>query len=400
MLQELKRKSLKSISIPMILCLLIAGTIFWFAAKDSFLVFMKGKTDLDSMMEETISERCVDASIYGIYDYYAYTTERQKNGTTTTTGKNYIIPYGEYAYIGMAVPRRHIEACDDLMEATWDVLDGKADTIPEEKELFLHGTIRPMDEKQLRYYKEYLEWDTLSGETQALFLPYYLDVDVIGETHFASFYLLCASIVVLIFAAVLFLTKALTGGYQKSITTYIKNSPAGADAATAKLELFYNSCQPFFRIRMNSEFLMFQEGAKTILIPASDLLWAYQQTTTHRTNGIKTGTSYSILLKTRKGKMYSTAVGNTLDSCQEFLHILHQKMPHVILGYTKEWNKMYSKNRGQMIEISDEILRSFQGASASQESQPFQQSQEFQEQNLQETVPDDDPFASVLNRKR
>lgn len=407
MLKELKRKSIQSILVTVIICLVIAGAVYWYFLREGCSVLLKGKQDMDSMVEADMGEYYVDATMYGIYDCYAYTTEEKNNVTVRTTAKDYVIPFGETSFMGLAVQGKYIAKCDDLMEATWDFLDYKTDDIPQEKQFRVSGTIRPMDEETLKYYYEYVGWDELDAESQAFFLPYYLDVDKIGSLQDTSFYLVGVLVIALTMGAIWMLVKAFTGQYQEMIKKYVQSSLLGEETAMAKVEAFYQSNEPSFGIRMNSEFIMFQNGAKTIFLPALEILWAYQQTTTHRTNGIKTGTSYNILLRTKNGKQYVTAVGNSEDSCREFLSALNQRMPHIILGYKKELLTMYNKNRSQMIEISDNLLREAESAvtTVQKEESSFDVgtsdagSMTDAFANPEGNVPEDDPFASVLNKK-
>lgn len=363
MLQELKKDSFKAVLFLVLFRLLLTVSV-WFTVKDGWGLLLKGPTDLNTLTQENIQERFVKASIGQIYDYYVYTTTEDRNGNPVVTEKYYIIPYGEYAYIGMKAPKSLLNKCDRLMDLTNAWLDESILEIPVSRELLLYGTIRPMDEIQHSYYQEYLEWDTLSGELQALFLPYYLDVNQIGENSIVSFCLFNVILLVLLSSVIWTLAKTLTGGYQKSVKHYIRQFPGGEDAALQKLEQFYRSCQPFFQIRMNSEFILIQEHKNTFLIPARDLLWAYMRIAPHTSRGSKAGTTYSVFLKTRNGKTYVTSVGNTSDSCQEFLDKISQMMPHVILGYSNMWNNMYSQKRSQMIEISDAFLNSARNISA------------------------------------
>ena len=65
----------------------------------------------------------MEAEVYLIYDWYAY-TERTNTSTnrSTVTEKEYIIPVGDAEYMGLAVDAGYISAADDVpFPVSWTV---------------------------------------------------------------------------------------------------------------------------------------------------------------------------------------------------------------------------------------------------------------------------------------
>ena len=78
---------------------------------------------------------------------------------------------------------------------------------------------------------------------------------------------------------------------------------------------------------------------------------SYQNTTTHRTNGIKTGTSYSVMIWI-DGKKSATVLGMPNEAtAQEMLRRINAQFPWVVVGYSEELRKMYNNNRAQFLQL-------------------------------------------------
>lgn len=349
MFQELKKKSLKS-NLVIILILAVAGIAMIASQVSSLLVVLSGKDDLDVMTADEIQPGMyVEGTVWGIYDYYASTTET-KNGVSNTVSCEYIIPVGEAEYMGMVAPKRYMDDCDALMEESWDYLDGLTDEIT--GQFMVTGTIEEMDAESLKFYREYLVdyagYDELSEEEQAAFLPYYLKIGYIGQNE--SYVVVCFLILgaLLLAIAIGMTVWTLNGGGQKELKKYCQEN-----GAEMKLEQFYQSTAPLHDLRISREFILGTNGGKTLFIPAEELLWCYMQVTTHKRGFIVTGKTYKVLLRTKKGKCYEHNVGCEAD-VTEILNRIHQILPWVILGYSDELQKEYAKNRSEMIRASEE----------------------------------------------
>lgn len=347
MLKELKEKSTKQTRNAVIICVIISIALVAVAWFTGFHVLVNGKVNLYDLKDEEIGKQkqYVSADIYAIMDYYAYTTTDGK-----TTEKEYIIPVGEKSYIGLVVRGNDMKKCDEIMQETADYLNGESEQLP--KSLQVEGTIMPMSEDSLKYYKQYYVATGWSEEELEAFLPYYLGVNEIGGLDKDILYFLCVLAVVPILIAIWKIVKNARGGYYKMITEYCKKAP-NYDQAMAELERFYQATAPVHGFRVARDFIMAPNGVKTILLESKELLWAYKITTTHRTNGIKTGTSYSVMLKLRNGRNFNLGLGE--QQVEDVLAIIGQRLPFVFIGYDKELERTYnhSKRRQELIVAAD-----------------------------------------------
>ena len=92
-----------------------------------------------------------------------------------------------------------------------------------------------------------------------------------------------------------------------------------------------------------------------------EIVWAYQKTTTHRTNGIKTGTTYSVVLNAINKKKYEaqhifekrqfdiSAAGES--GALEILEYINEVMPWVVLGYDNDLSRLYNKDCKSFLDI-------------------------------------------------
>jgi hypothetical protein len=83
-----------------------------------------------------------------------------------------------------------------------------------------------------------------------------------------------------------------------------------------------------------------------------DLVWFYHKVTTHRTNGIPTGKTYSTVLYDRSGRTFE--MNSSEQQVQEILTILYDKAPWAISGYSDDLQKMWKKERSSLISAVDD----------------------------------------------
>lgn len=345
MFQELKMKSFKE-ELLVILVMAVLGIFFTALSFDGILALTGGKQNLDTMTADQIKPGMyVEGTVYGIYDSYAYTEEKKSGSPAKVVSKEYVFPVGKGEYMGLFAPRKYVEGCDELMQASWDYLDGLSEEIS--GQFVVKGTILAMDSESLQYYREYLtdyaDYDSLSDQEKAAFLPYYLKIDFIGDASASSFvtFLVIAAVCFLLMIWVL--VRVFSGSFQKSLKKYCREN-----GAEERVEQFYRNTVPVEGMRINREFVMGTGGGATIFFPAGELVWAYMQITTHKRNFITVGKSYNVILRTKNGEQHNHSVKKEA-AAQNLLAELQRQLPGIIVGYDKEIEKLYHKNRAELI---------------------------------------------------
>ena len=349
MLEELKRKSLKS-RIPLCVVLLAAAAVMLFITDFGALKAVQGARDLDTLPLDTLEGRYVETEIYFIYEWYAG-TQSVDNATNkaTITEKEYIIPVGEDEFMGALVQQGMLDQAEKLMEASQKVLMGESREIGEG--FMAKGTVCKMDKESLEYYHEVMGYEELSSEDQQRCLPLVLKIDYLGRTPQWLTWGLTAAAALCICGTLWMIVASLTGWYQRDIQAFCRKS-AFPDALMEQLDSFYHDTRPVHGLRMG-QWILFAQGGKDILVDSGDILWAYERTVRHTTNGIPSGTSFGIVLRTRNPKkQYEVAMKNE-NAARETLGALHSAYPRMVIGYSPVWERLYNAHRDMFMRLTE-----------------------------------------------
>lgn len=349
-MKEVKLKSLKVLLTSTILYLL-AGCIL-FPIGVSELIEGFDPVDLDEIdFSKDIRGLYVTGTIYGIYGDYCDTTK-----DNDLVERHYLIDTHDGHFIGLSIPEDKIDAAESLMNVSFDYLDGKLDDKELSKAQFkVKGTIKKMSQEILDLYKESLEWDTLTSEEQSYFLPYYISTkDIIGLTSIYTWFFLCSGAGCLILVVFRFI-KFITGGYQKTLTTYISTS-RNPDVTREKIESFLSHTNEIYGIKFNDTYIYAQQQATTVFGELKDIIWLYYSSTTHKVNYIKTGTTHRLAIGFLNGKRYEIKAKNE-QTVQELIEHLSKVCPQSIIGYTDELDNIFRNNITAFCQIQyDKVM--------------------------------------------
>lgn len=355
MIKELKKKGIiKSIitgiimlAISIIIMLLVFGNLF---------AYLKPAVDINEISADDLKQDLhVKGSIYFVADYYAYLSEGNK-----TKEMEFIIPVGDEEYMGFVCRGSKMKDAEFNMNMWWDYLDYdkefSADSLIEIK---INGIVKILKGESYQYYREFTE--DLDKETADLFVPYAVYVGLMaGQESSDSAYSLIF-IVIFAVAGLAFLIFGTHGHNVKAVTDYCKET-LSPEYTLQKIENFYTSGTPVQGLRANDEYFMGVFGSTVFFAESSDILWAYQTTTQHRTNGIPTGKTYSVRIRKADGKDIQFKLKNEA-ACQEALAYIGKTMPYVILGYDDSLENMYNKNRSEMINTVAQRREQYAGSS-------------------------------------
>jgi hypothetical protein len=91
-----------------------------------------------------------------------------------------------------------------------------------------------------------------------------------------------------------------------------------------------------------------KSGASLDVTRPQDVVWIYKKVTQHRTNGIPTGKTYAALIYDRHGKIMT--IPGKEPIVNEMLTATYQNAPWAEVGFSAEIEKMWNKNRQQLID--------------------------------------------------
>lgn len=345
MLEALRKKSIKKI-LPLVIILWIGGLLCAGLEISNLLAVIKGPVKFESLEVDEIKEKViVDATIE--VNFGAFLEEYEENTKThetRTTDMYYVIWTGDddavdYRYMGIKVPSYYVFRMDQMTEATYN---GEiAETIE------FSGAIKKMDTEEFDYLKEYfLMMDFTEEELPEYIIPYYIDCGALVGGAATTVYVIFGLGLVLIALGVIILIRAIKGGSLKKFKKELEALGISEDSADVE----YENARVFGDIRIGSRLTFYMIGSAPHVLLNDKLVWAYQHTTTHRTNGIKTGTTYAVVLATSEKKITNIPVKNESASIS-VLSDIQQYMPWVVLGYSDELRNLYNKDMANFLEI-------------------------------------------------
>jgi hypothetical protein len=91
-----------------------------------------------------------------------------------------------------------------------------------------------------------------------------------------------------------------------------------------------------------------------------DIAWVYKLVTTRRTNGVKTGTTYSAQIWDRHG--VQMIVSAKEDVVNQMLNAVAQRAPWALAGHNAELEKAWKSNRASVLAAVDQRRQQIMGA--------------------------------------
>ncbi len=294
------------------------------------------------MPDEINGDLIVEASINA--NFGAYMEEYSKNtktNVTRTTDIYYVIWTGDddsedYKYMGIKVPASYGGQMDRMAEATYNY--EMSDTI------HFTGAVNKMSSEEYQYFREYFqESDWTDEEIDEYTLPYYISVGALTGGAATSAYVIFGIGIALIVFGVIILLYALSGGDVKAF----QKEAATLGMSEMELEAEYAGARVMIQkdnLRIGRRLIFYMTGRRTRVIVNDKIVWAYQQSTTHRTNGIKTGTTYEILVYLLNEKKARRINMPGEEKAGEVLQYMYENIPTAVVGYTDELLSLFNKD--------------------------------------------------------
>ena len=345
-MNKLRKKSLKT-TLPLSIALAIAGIVMIALSLPSITTAGQDPIPWEEVnFEGDIEGLYVSGTLYGIYDWYC---ENTTDGRVTS--KEYIIDADDTYYMGMLVLKKDMDAAEDLMDVSWDYLDGYA-TEEELAELQyeITGTISPIPTDSRHFYNEYIDWVAESDPTaRSLFLPYYIEVNKAGAFTAGGAWLLGGAGVLFVAIAILLIVLALNGFYQKSIKKYIDTS-ASPDMTAERIERFLANTKETNGMYYNNEFICGQHGSSTIFGETSKIVWVYTHETKHKSYFITVSKTYELVICFVDGTRHFVSMKNQA-AADLHIHRLGELCPQAIFGYTDELNSLFNRSLASFLNL-------------------------------------------------
>ena len=118
--------------------------------------------------------------------------------------------------------------------------------------------------------------------------------------------------------------------------------------------------EKFGAMQITTNWLINAAAYKTNVMATRDVVWAYPKVTKHYHNGIPTGKSYSAIIRDSKGQ--SLEISGKKDSVPKLLESLQRRMPWVLVGFSKELEALWLKEKPKFLQLIEQRRASLAGA--------------------------------------
>ena len=349
MFEELRKKAVKAVTAGSIIMFIIGIGLIIFMGKYAYYGIV-GYRVFEELEPDEIKGKLVDVTLYYNFDYFlAEGTRNTDTGRKTINYYYYVILSGDEAeasrFMAIKVPASYHSKMDKMCENFYN-------GVPSEP-LQFSGSVRKLSGEDYGYFKKFFtdgEDGYTDEEFEAITLPYYIQVEASKTSMTIMGIIVTLGGLFLIVFGVVRIIRANNGAQLKKFRETI----AAAGYTENMVESDFNSAQSFTKkgtIKVGRLFTYNTSSSTPIAIPNNKMLWAYQITTTHRTNGIKTGTSYSlnIFADGYKGN-FSISVPNEATAIA-ILDKIANTLPWVVVGFTDQISNLFHKDRAQFLAL-------------------------------------------------
>lgn len=351
MIEALKKKSFKS-SLILSIILVIAGAFLTVYYANDTLTAITGFKTFEDLEPDEIKSQLVEIDV--IANFGCYLEEYSENTTThrrTTTDLYYVIWTGDenatdYRYMTIKVPAKWESEMEEIAENTYNELYSDP--------LHFVGKIRKLDSEEYGYFQDYFTSSGWSAtDIEDMTLPYYIDVmgTYVTPGSYTGYVLLFIAGVLLLITGIYRIVKGAKGGYLKKF----RRDYESAGYSETSIDSDLNSAVSYTKngsVKMGRLCTYYNlTGTEPRAIPNSKIMWAYQNTTTHRTNGVKTGVTYSVMVYAEGNKNAFTISVPNEATAQDILKKMDQMLPWVVVGYSEELKKLFNKERTRFLQL-------------------------------------------------
>jgi len=345
-MNTLKMKSLKSVLLYVILFWGMA-VVFGVAAFPGLVNSTKAPISWDDVdFSGDIEGLYITGTVYGIYDWYCEETEDDE-----VISREYLTDADGSYYIALRAEGEDMIAANTLMDATYTYFMGEDDgTLLTENQYEITGVIKKMPSDSLELFYEYIGWDSMDEESRAYFLPYYIDINKIGNYDASGTMIMSIAAGVMFLIGVALLIFTFAGVFQKPVKKYIKNS-SNPELATEKVNNFVQTVPEVNGLRYNHEFVCGNNKYLITFGETSKIAWIYKQVVNHKRYFITVSKTYTIVFGFVDGTKQVAVVKNE-ESADSHIEQLQQLCPYSVFGYTDELDKMFRKDLNQFLNIS------------------------------------------------
>lgn len=377
MFEKIQKKYMAKMVLGAVFCWVIIVALVVVNAEDiSTLIKLSGEEpqDFNSLSASQIKEGMyVKGEILTPIDYYAYWTEDDE-----TTSKEFLVPVGEKEYMGLSCDGTTMDALDANMNTYWQAVEKDDKSLVDGlKPVQVEGVIQKIDGESLSFFQKFISQLQIKQEQKSLFLPYVIMEGRYGDVEISALVVQGIFVLILLLLSIYCIVGGVKRRNIKDLKKYCLEQ-GDLEYGLFQMEQFYESGTPVQGLRLDDRFFLMVVGSAVYFAETSDIVWIYPNITKHSTNGIPTGKTYAIRVKKRNGSELAIGVKNK-KVMDEVMDYIGSRTPYVILGYDKEIESIYNRNRGEMIQEVDRRRQEYLGTIAQTMEQPSGQTNSVDE---------------------
>ena len=347
MLETLRKKARKS-NIWRIALSIVGVVILLAITKFAIFDVITGPTRMDITEDPATYEGkyvTIDADFF-LYDYIEHTTTTKKKyggSSTSTDGYSYIAfqwvddyenNSSVWYFYSIFLKTDRQQEMSSKIDQTFDYLiDETGSTAPPEP-VTVTGVWNKMDSQTERYFRDSLAELDITETDYDVFYFYELDTKNIGGVNALLFWVMMAGAVLLIVFAVLSAVGLFNDSYSRSIQQYLQRD---SSVSMATIEEDFNQARLIGSdVWVGKRWTIYMQGNKAKILANKDLVWGYY----FRRTGMNSVSEMRLFTREKNMFGISLSEGNT----QEALKIYSAEQPHMVIGYSKDLEKMYNKD--------------------------------------------------------
>lgn len=387
MFREMKMASIKK-TLILVLIFVFAGIGILFFKGEDGLTYIKGATDITTKSAsklEDVDFGKIKISKDNLFDMYS--EEYRTDGNTKhTVCQYYTIRVGSEAspkLIGVKAYAKH----SDVFKQIMDEVDAEqaGETIDNPTTITIKGRMKQMEAEPYGYFKSTMKQAGLTDQ-QIDGMSMNLMVDEKSLNSACLIYPVLGILCIVI--GLISLLYVVTGMGQRKTMKMLKKK--GPNAVQIAEEDFENATIVASNLKIGKYYTFVVKGAKNHIIPNDEIIWAYPSKVEHRTNGVHTGTTYAVILKTINKKTYNVTMKNEQIG-NDVMEIYNSLTRSIVLGFNTNLKKMFSKSYQEFLNLNYNRFPYGEGIAKPTMNGPEQQmneQQNFNEQQNQNTYSD------------
>lgn len=345
MLEELRKKSLHSMRVRLIICVIII-VVCMVITKASFITYLKGPTKLDIYGEwdvEKLEGQYVTLEINIIYGGFADEFSVDKDTHVKTVTNNWYLcektdasGYADKLF-GIRIDSSDQDSVNAVMSDTTNT-----------KSFQVTGTFKKLSGEMLQFFDETIEvWFDEEGLDDAL--PYCIyDKTIRGMDYVWISFLTAIAFIALVYAVIVIINN-LRGYHDRYINRYLKKNP---NERMSGIEADYSSATVIDKdFRVGKKYFFYAKGGTMNLLLIEEQVWAYYY---ERTGNISVSQIRFYNLQHRKNavNISNKSLSNSV------LGVINTNFNHMVVGYDAKLKKMYKSNFQEFLNIKYNPARS------------------------------------------